>query len=96
MGGHEPVRFMAGRVPVLSEVEGLSEGVSLAPNARRMTERKKGLLMERSGSMKPTTILLPVGAPGGGRVRRAVLKIAPRITTNKREGNITHLLCLAE
>jgi hypothetical protein len=24
------------------------------------------------------------------------MEIAPRIITNKREGNITHLLCLAE
>jgi hypothetical protein len=75
----------------------LSSGMSLAThNARHMTERKRGLMMEQSGSMKPTTILLSMGAPGGRRERRAVLKKAPRLITNKREGNITHLLCLAE
>ncbi len=37
-------------------------------NARDMTERKRDLMMERSGSMKPTAAVV-WGAPGGGRER---------------------------
>jgi hypothetical protein len=46
---------------------GVCSGVSLASIARRMTDETDGFMKEQSGSMKPTAILLSVGAPGGGR-----------------------------
>jgi hypothetical protein len=58
---------------------GVCSGVSLASIARRMTDETDGFMMEQSGSMKPTTILLSLWEPpGGGRVAEGRAEVSTR------------------